>query len=137
MPRFAVFVMSFMLLAGCAATKEAFKGVAGVSTKVLYDTRDDAAKKTFACDYNSCYGMVKAALLKQGAYIYAEDKAKHMIAVYLSNEDTTPVGIFLTAMDAGNTRVEVSSGSAYAKEVVSIAVFSDIDKALKKQEGAS
>ena len=132
MSNFLVFVLAIVLISGCASAKESFKGVLGVSTKVLEDTRPGALKKAFACDYDSCYGMVKAALQKQDAYIYSEDKAKRMIAVYVTREDTTPVGIFLTALDSGNTQVEVSSPSTYAKEAVSEPVFAFIEAGLKK-----
>jgi hypothetical protein len=59
-----------------------------------------------------------------------------MIAIYLSEEDTTPVGIFLKEVDAFNTQVEVSSPSKFAKETVSNRIFASLsktDEELKKE----
>jgi hypothetical protein len=58
-----------------------------------------------------------------GAYIYVKDIKKHMIAIYVSETDTTPVGLFFKEIDKSNTQVEVSSPSTYAKELISEKVF--------------
>ncbi|MFA4854693.1 MAG: hypothetical protein WC616_05035 [Candidatus Omnitrophota bacterium] len=135
-----VFYLLSTVLSGCATVKEMGKGFAGISTKVLEDTRKDALKKSFTLDYNSCYAKVKKILGKEGkegeeSYIYAEDAGKKMIAVYLSQTDTTPVGIFFTEEGKDKTLIEVSSPSAYAKEYVAKNIFTGIDELLKpKQE---
>lgn len=132
---FFIFLLS--LMAGCATIKEMGKGFAGISTKALEDSRKEAVKKTFACDYKTCYAKVKDILVKQECYIYAEDPAKNMIAVYVSKLDTTAVGIFLTQVDATHTQVEVSSMSIYGKEFVSGRLFNAIDRFINppKEEG--
>ena len=78
---------------GCASLKEKARGFAGISTKALEDARGDAAKKAFNYDYKTCYTKVKSVLQEKGCYIYSEDAGKKMIAIYVSEIDTTPVGI--------------------------------------------
>lgn len=132
------------VLSGCATIKEMGKGFAGISTKVLEDTRKDALKKSFPLDYDSAYSKVKKILRKEGergketkeikeaegSYIYAEDPAKKMIAVYVSETDTTPVGIFFTVEGKDKTLIEVSSPSVYAKEYIAKNIFTGIDELL-------
>lgn len=114
------------LISGCATIKEGAKCAAGVSTRVLEDNRKDAVKKQFNYDYNGCYAKVKEILTASGAYFYAQDK--NMLAIYVSREDTTPVGVFFMEIDAQNTEVEVSSPSTYAKEYISGKIFSGLEK---------
>jgi hypothetical protein len=113
-------------LSGCATMKECAKGLAGVSTKILEDQRSNAIKKQYSLKYSDCYAKSRKALLAAGAYIYSEDTRKRLIAAYLSETDTTPVGVFFEQADADNTRVEVSSPSIYAKELIA----EKLDKAL-------
>jgi len=134
------FVLSFasylliIVLSGCSTIKEMGKGFTGVSTQVLEDKRKDALKKSFNLGYNDCYAKVKDILahdeLNKGIGlpdIYAEDSKKKMIAVYLSEADTTPVGIFFSAESGINTMIEISSPSIYAKEEVANRIFKGID----------
>ena len=58
-----------------------------------------------------------------GSYIYTDDPKKNMLAIYVSEADTTPVGIFLKEMDASNTQIEISSPSTYAKELIAEKLF--------------
>jgi len=131
-----ILVTTFYLLStvlfGCATVKEMGKGFAGVSTKVLEDKRNDALKKSFALDYNSCLVKVKEILKEKGREydIYAEDAQKKMIAFYLSPTDTTPVGIFFSEEAKDKTLIEVSSPSTYAKEFTAKNIFSGIDALL-------
>ena len=135
-----ILVITFYLLStvlfGCATVKEMGKGFAGVSTKVLEDKRKDALKKSFALDYNSCLVKVKEILKEPGRefYIYAEDAKKKMIALYLSQTDTTPVGVFFTEEAKDKTLIEVSSPSIYAKEFTAKNIFTGIDALLKPKE---
>jgi hypothetical protein len=69
-----------------------------------------------------------------GAYIYAEDAKKKMIAVYISETDTTAVGLFFSPIDANNTEIKISSPSTYAKEFISKKVFFALDKALNPEK---
>jgi nucleoside diphosphate kinase len=110
-------ILVFNLL-GCAKIKETVKGISGVSTKILEDNRESAIRKEFNYDYNTCYNKIKKILKAEGCYIYSQELKKHLIAVYLSQEDTTPVGVFFREIDSEKTEVEVSSPSTYAKELI-------------------
>lgn len=122
--RFIIYVLLLAVLtSGCAAIKETAKGVAGVSIKALEEGRANAIKKTFSRDYISVYAKALDSLKSIGAYIYARDIKKKMIAVYVSDTDTTPVGIFFQEIDKNNTRVEISSLSVPAKELISGKLF--------------
>lgn len=123
-----IFVVCILTLSGCSPLKkitkktadvsgEIVKGIAGISTKVLEDGRKEAIARTFDQDYNKCYGRVEAALRNIGSYVYARDKKK-FIAIYVSQTDTTPVGVFFKEIDSAHTQVEVSSPSTYAKELI-------------------
>jgi hypothetical protein len=146
--RFFLMVVCCLLsavLIGCATVKEMGKGFIGVSTKVLEDGRKDALKKSFALDYDRCYLKVKDILSQktkkdkegqeQGPYIYAQDSKEKLIAIYLSTQDTTPVGIFFTEEAGGNTLIEISSPSIYAKEEISNRIFTGIDELIKPKVG--
>ncbi|MFA5362910.1 MAG: hypothetical protein WC335_06695 [Candidatus Omnitrophota bacterium] len=127
-------LLSLIFSCGCVSLKEGAKGFAGVSTRALEESRKDAAVKVFKKDYSAVVGKAKEALKEIGAYIYAEDSGRGMIAVYVSEVDTTPVGLFFTAVDSGSTRVEVSSPSTYGKEFIAGKVFPFVDgKRLKKK----
>ncbi|MCX5693705.1 MAG: hypothetical protein NT014_01005 [Candidatus Omnitrophica bacterium] len=117
-----------VVLLGCSTVKEIGKGFAGVSTQVLEDNRKDALKKSFALDYNRCYAKVKEILNEKNkeAYIYAQDTKEKLIAVYLSVTDTTPVGIFFTEQTGGETLIEISSPSIYAKEEIANRIFTGL-----------
>jgi hypothetical protein len=130
---FLILCLIIGICAGCASFKEKFRGFMGVSTKVLEESRQDAITRAFNFDYNTCYDKVKAALKQTESYIYSEDKAKHMIAVYVSASDTTPVGLFFRDVDANNTEIQVSSPSTNAKEFVSKNVFSVLDGTYKSK----
>jgi hypothetical protein len=121
---------------GCASIKETAKGIAGVSTKALEDNRGSAIVKSFSYDYFTCYTKALGILEQAGAYIYEKDIKKHIIAVYVSEVDTTPVGIFFKEADAKNIQVEVSSLSTYAKELIASKLFSalELSKSLEEAE---
>ena len=125
-------------LTGCATVKEGIKCVVGVSTKCLETTRKDAIKKTFNLDYATCESRTRDILKKTNAYIYAEDKAQDLIAVYVSTTDTTPVGIFFDKIDANNTEIEISGPSSDANEIMSKRVFNAIEgKVAEEEKGKS
>lgn len=135
-PMVKQFALFFLIinLAGCANTRadivEAAKCVAGFSTKVLDDQRPNALKKTFALDLKDCGALIRDTLKRTHSYIYAEDPKSNFIAIYLSETETTPVGIYLTAIDAARTQVEVSSPSTYAKETVLKRISQSVDNKL-------
>jgi len=127
---FAVCSLSF---SGCAAIKEGGRCLIGVSTKEVERSRSGAITKSFNYDYNACYSKTKGILKNIGSYIYAQNK--NMIAIYISEEDTTPVGLFFKEVDANNTQIEVSSPSTYAKELIAAKVFSALEgEAHEKKE---
>lgn len=117
------FLFLTILLSGCAGTKEVCKGLLGVSTKVLEDNREYAIKKEFGYDLITCHNKIRAILKNTGSCIYNDDLVKDMLAVYVSEEDTTPAGIFLTERGKDVTLVEVSSPSTYAKEKIAKTIF--------------
>lgn len=119
-------VSSIVMLTGCAAVKESAKGFAGVSTKVLEEKRSGAIKNEFAISYPECYVRVKKIVGAHDSYIYSDDTQKRLLAFYLSKEDTTVVGIFFTEIDSQHTRLEISSPSIYAKELIAKRVFSEL-----------
>ncbi len=121
-------------LLGCATIIEGAKGFMGISTRSLEKARKDAIIKTFNYDYFTCYTKTLDILKSMSAYIYRQSIKKHMIATYVSKEDTTPVGLFFKEIDATNTQVEVSSLSTYAKEFISEKVFSVLDKRVSLEE---
>ena len=134
-----VLVLLFMVLNlyGCAAIKEGARGFFGISTKVLEEGRKEAFSKSFNYGYADCFEKTKQVLLEKYSYIYAGDLKQRMLAVYVSAEDTTPVGIFFKEVDANNTLIEVSSPSTNAKEKISKRVFDRIlglDKLEKEKE---
>lgn len=128
---FAICILNFI---GCATIIEGAKGFAGISTKVLQESRKDAITKNFNFDYNTCYNNVQEILRRIGTYIYAKDVKKNMIAIYVSKEDTTPVGLFFTQIDTTHTQIEVSSPSTYAKEYIAGKIFSALDKSVSIEE---
>jgi hypothetical protein len=121
-------VMAVAVFAAAAVTGcETVRGVAGISTKILEDTRPEAQKRVFACDIEACYKKAEASLKKAKSYIYARDRKAHMIAAYMSETDTTPVGVFMTEQESG-TLVEVSSPSGFAREITAELLFADLEK---------
>jgi len=115
-------------MCGCAALSEVAKRFYGVSTRILEDNKETAIVKVFNYDYSQCYGKTLAILKDIKAYVYAKDAEKKLVAVYVSEEDTTPVGIFFTEEDKNKTRIEVSSPSTYARELISDKLFSRLEE---------
>lgn len=128
---FLVFIILSWNLSGCACVKEAARGFAGISTKALEEARKNAQVKTFRQDYFSCYTKVLDILQQIGSHVYSQNIKKHMIAIYVSGEDTTAVGIFFKEIDKNSTQVEVSSPSTFAKEMISLKVFSALESPAK------
>jgi hypothetical protein len=117
-----------IFLTGCAGLQETAKGVAGVSTKILEDGRAGAVKKTFRADYAKCRDAVNEVLSENKVYVYARDESKKMIAFYFTESDTTPVGVFFTALNNSSTEVAVSSPSRYSKEFIADKIAARFEK---------
>jgi hypothetical protein len=120
------FLFLVILLSGCAGAKEVCKGFLGVSTKVLEEGRKDAIKKEFNYNLITCHNKIRTILKDAGSYIYCDDLEKDMLALYVSEEDTTPVGVFLTERGKFRTLVEVSSPSTYGKEIIAKTIFASL-----------
>jgi hypothetical protein len=129
-----VSILCTIAILGCGGFKEGLRGFAGISTKVLEEDKPSAISRSFNYDYNTCYLKVKGIIKEIGAYIYAKDNEKKMIAIYVSGQDTTPVGLFFEEVDKANTKIQVSSPSAYAKELISEKIFSALEKSLKAKK---
>lgn len=126
---FVICAFLFVVLAsGCAGVKETAKGIMGVSTKELEKNENSAIKEVFNCEYKVCYNGTIEILKETGSYIYAIDVPKNMVAVYVSQADTTPVGVFFKKIDAAKTQVEVSSPSTYGKELIAKNIFTRLKK---------
>lgn len=115
-----------LIFSGCAGIKEISKGIAGVSTRELDKRRADAIKRTYDCKYEDAFDKVLKVLEEKGCYVYTKDLKKCMIAVYVSEQDTTSVGIYFNASGHA-TEIEVSSPSTYAKELISSKIFSSFE----------
>lgn len=132
--RIIFLVSSFWLLvtlAGCAAITEGLKGFLGISTRQLEIGRQSAIVKNFPYDYFSCFTKTLDTLKGQNSYIYKQNIRQKMIAIYLSEQDTTPVGIFFQEIDASHTRLEISSPSSSAKELIAQKLFSTLEEKAK------
>jgi hypothetical protein len=115
MKRISLIVLMFLIL-GCTGLKEGLKGFLGVSTKDLEERRTEAKVLVLNYDYFSSYHKVLDKLKENKSYIYK--KTSDLIAFYLSEEDTTPVGIFFSELDKQKTKLEISSPSLLAKEKI-------------------
>ena len=124
------FIFLLLHLSGCATLKECAKGVAGISTKAVEESRKNALIKVIDKDYFTCFTKSLDVLKQIDAYVYAKDIKNRMIAIYVSEQDTTAVGIFFKEIDAGHTQIEVASPSTYAKEFISAKLFSGLQKAV-------
>jgi hypothetical protein len=127
-------MICLFLFGGCAGVKEGARGFAGISTKVLEDSRPSALSKTIPAGFEECFARTEGFLSAAGCYLYAKDKNKGLLAVYVSETDTTPVGCFLSGAEAGTTRLEVSSAGTAAREFVAGKVFAAWDKELKARK---
>lgn len=129
-----IFVLCIFNFIGCAQIKEVSRGIVGISTDQIEEARGKAIKKAFPYDYKTCYEKVTETLKHISAYIYTKDAKIKLIAIYVSETDTTPVGIFFREVDAANTEIEVSSPSSYAKELIAGKLFTALEKAPEIQE---
>jgi hypothetical protein len=133
--RYIFLIAVFLFLSGCAVISEGFKGVTGLSTRSLERTRTSAAADEFSCSLAACQKLVRDEVRSMGSYIYADSSRKNLIAIYVSENDTTPVGIFFTEVNADTTRIEVSSPSSRAKELISGRLFARLKMKLAGASG--
>jgi len=128
-----IIFLGITFLSGCAALTQGAKGIAGLSTKEIEVSRKDAVKKDYNYDYKTCFNKAKEILNKKGAYIYAQSIKRHMIAVFVSQSDTTPVGLYFKEIDATHTSIEFSSPSTYAKELIAAKVSRGLNPQEEKE----
>lgn len=135
MKRTFALIFTSILLSGCAAPQETFKGFIGISTKEVEEYRTQAVVKVLDFGYDACYAKAEKALkTMENVSIYA--KSKELIAVYYVNLNTTPVGVFFKAIDPNRTQVEISSAAEEAREAVAKELFLKFAPPAPKQEGA-
>jgi hypothetical protein len=132
-----ILVSASMLLcvavAGCAGgLKEVVRGIEGNSTKVLYETRVTAAVKEFACPAEDCRQRAGEILGEMKTYVYRQEG--ELTAIFVSQQDTTPVGIFVTAAGEDRSRIEVSSPSSAARELIARQLFTCLENSLKTKK---
>jgi len=120
-------LLSYCIIAllGCAYLKEGTKGFLAISTKEIENVRDKAIVKIVDYDYNSCYQKVENKLIEIGSYIYA--KKKDLIAVYISQADTTPAGVFFKEIDKQKTQLEIASPAKDTKEYLAEKIFTALE----------
>lgn len=123
-----------ILLCGCASMKGGIRAVTGCSTREVENSREKSIKKVFKYDYFTCYANVRKALIDIKAYIYAEDKKKDLIAIYVSENDTTPVGLFFQEIDSLHTQIEVSSPSSFARDLIAEKIFSHLEASSQNEK---
>jgi hypothetical protein len=128
-------LLASIFLSGCASSLkevskkqfspgEILRAAIGNSTLSVEEARKTALVKVFKYDYQACYAKVEGILKTMpNISIYYQDEG--MIAVFYLNPNTTPVGMFFTKIDDGNTKVEISSPASPAKEWVAKNVFSE------------
>ncbi|MCM8799716.1 MAG: hypothetical protein NC900_03155 [Candidatus Omnitrophica bacterium] len=114
MKKIIILLMIGFIFLSCAGLKEAIKGFLGISTKILEEKRAEAKVLVLSYDYFTTYHKVLDKLKESGSFVYK--KTSDLIAFYLSEEDTTPVGIFFQELEKEKTKLEISSDSSSAKE---------------------
>ncbi|MDD5594985.1 MAG: hypothetical protein PHY94_01950 [Candidatus Omnitrophica bacterium] len=135
MLKFFILTLVFIIsMSGCTTLEKGARELLGTSTRTVEETRQDAIKEIFRFDFNTCYEKSKEILKDINTYIYAQKKNEKLIAVFVSETDTTPVGVFFKEIDANNTQVEVSSPSSYAKELVATKLFARLTMLLNPIE---
>ena len=107
---------------GCASLKEGIKQFLAISTKEIENVRDEAIVRIVNCDYSSCYKKIEERLAEIGSHIYA--RRQDLIAVYISQTDTTPAGIFFKEIDEHKTELAIASPAKDTKEYLAENIFS-------------
>lgn len=130
---FVIIAFCTLIVGGCVTIKEGARVVLGISTKEVEDARPRALKRTFDYDYDICYKETKQVLKDMGSYIYADNKDKKMIAIYVSYADTTTVGIFFNEIGQNSTQIEVASPSSFTRDTIAPKLFLGLEKAFQNE----
>lgn len=122
-----VFIAFLVLLSltGCALLKDAPKKFWGSSIAALEKARKDGVRETFNLDYEMSFAKAVDVLNKMGAYIYIQDKKKHvLVAIHLQGStDSTELGIFFTGKSPQTTEIEISCLSTSLLDYASEKIF--------------
>ena len=127
-----ILVVFMILVSGCASIQEPFKTFWGSSTRVLENARQNSQAKEFSCSYNDCFEKAIKALKEARLDIFLKDKLQHKIVVMNAKNsvDTTEVGIFFAELNKDKVKIEVSSLSPRAANIVSAELFPELEKLL-------
>ncbi len=123
-----IFAFCIFNFTGCAAITEGTRGFLGISTRSLEKARKSAIVKELPYDYFTSYTKILDALKSTRSRLYEQDVKNHMIALYVSESDTTAVGVFFEEIGQNNTRIEISSPSTYAREFIAAKIFELLEK---------
>lgn len=107
-----------VFLCGCASIGERMHGVMGTSIREIEASRVKSVKLVVPGDYDAAYAVVLAELKKEGRCVYRRERNEGLIAFYMSPENTTVAGVFLTELEGGRTGVEIASPSSYARNIL-------------------
>ncbi|MCX7927345.1 MAG: hypothetical protein N2606_04340 [Candidatus Omnitrophica bacterium] len=124
---FVIFIFLFFIM-GCASVKEASRGLAGISTQALEERFPGGRTIKVKMDYDNCVNQTRILLKQAGAYIYKDSPQRKLIAVYVSETDTTPVGLFFESIDEKNTYITFTSQSDYARDYIAEKVEAAFNK---------
>ncbi|MBF0486120.1 MAG: hypothetical protein HQL16_06375 [Candidatus Omnitrophica bacterium] len=130
-----IIVASLCVLAGCASLSDVPKKVAGVSTRVLEDTRAHSIYQSYDCDTTACFDSVLDVARKNKYVVFMKDDIRGFIVLMgiPGCVDTTEVGVFLTPQaDGKGVKVEISSRSSPAKRTVALVLFEQLAQKYKK-----
>jgi hypothetical protein len=84
--------------------------------------------RTFALDYRTCQARVLQTLEHIGAYVYAKDEAKRLVAAYATDSNNTPVGFYFKEITPGVTQLDVVSESTSVRESYAKRVFTSLER---------
>lgn len=127
-----VLICSVLILSlcGCGRLTEFVKGIWGSSTQSLGKARLDALSKIYQCQYSDCFDAGLKAVQNQGFQVFLKDKKKqHIVLMGIpGNIDTTEVGVFFVKVTDDAVRIEVTSLSQHAKEIVAERLFNKLNE---------
>lgn len=121
-----------LLLGGCAQTAEFSKSLWGSSTRSLEQARVNALVRNYDQPVSRCYDEVIKAVRESKYHIFIDNKPKATIVLMgiKGSVNTTRVGIFLSELSDGQTKIYVSSLSSNAKRIVAGKIFPHLDEIL-------
>ncbi|MBF0122297.1 MAG: hypothetical protein HQL21_02670 [Candidatus Omnitrophica bacterium] len=129
-----IVIFSFVFCSGCATLWDAPKNIVGFSTKDMEDARSESLYQSYQGDFLGIFQAIIEIANENKYYVFSQDEVRGMAIIMNipGAVDTTEVGVFLTSLDTGNVKVELSSRSAPAKKTVAQVLFLDLGKKFKK-----